>query len=173
MLVTTNYQMINYVKNPINIDKNPPWWFKGPSIICLAPKDDLIYLWNMSKITFDEFKFRFYYDVLRKCDAWEILRDIKRLSNTEIENCSLLNNESSQCINTRSFISDWLNKCTGINVKEYELNDEKENQKIDIMKSKSYLDSLKYKTYEEIEKYIEERKYHCENEKSLKLINEL
>lgn len=171
MLITTNYQMINYVKNPINIDKNPPWWFKGPSITCLAPKDDLIYLWNMSKITFDEFKFRFYYDVLRKCDAWEILRNIQKLTDSKAEDCALLNNESSQCINTRNFISDWLNKSTGIKIKEYNLNDK--SDKINIMKTKSYLDILKYNTYSEIEKYLEDRKYICENEKLSKQVNDL
>ena len=173
MLVTTNYQMINYVKNPISIDRCPPWWFKGPSIKCLAPKDDLLYLWNTSKITFDEFKFRYYYDVLRKCDAWDILRSIKKITNSEVENCALLNSESSNCMNTRSFIADWLHNQTGIKIKEYSISDNKENQISEIMQPSSYTDMLKYRTFEEINDYIEKRKMLCENELSNQLSNEL
>ena len=125
MLKLSNYQMISFIPHPVSIDYRPPYWFKGPCIPELAANLNLVSLWKKGIIAFDEYKFRFYYDVLRKLDPWEILKKISRLSNADIDECALLNYDALNTLSFRHFVGDWIHSSTGIEVKELTIADTK------------------------------------------------
>lgn len=132
MLKLSNYQMISFLTHPVSIDYRPPYWFKGPCLPELAPNLNLVGLWKKRIIDFDEYKFRFYYDVLRKLDPWEILKKISRLSNADIEDCALVNYDAPNTLSFRHFVGDWINKSTGIEVKELVMTDIKSDANNDV-----------------------------------------
>jgi len=139
MLRLSNYQMISFISHPVSIDYRPPYWFKGPCLPELAPNLNLVTLWKKGIITFDEYKFRFYYDVLRKLDPWETLRKISLLSNADIDECVLVNYDGINTVSFRQFVGEWINSSTGIEVKELTMSEIKNEVKSDI----TWLEPLK------------------------------
>lgn len=153
MLKLGSYQMLNYIKYPISITKNPPFWFKGPNISELSPNVDLISLWKNSAISFDEYRFRYNYDILRNLDPWIILNRIKKYSLNDVDNCALISYENTKTISYRDFVGEWLHLATGIDCKEIIPNIGKNNN-IEYANSRSYIDQFKrynYMTLHDIE----------------------
>ena len=118
MLKLSNYQMMSLIQHPVSIDKTPPFWFKGPHFPQLAPSINLVSLWKKGIITLDEYKFRYHYDYLRKMDPWEVLKQISNLTNSSIDNCTLVNYDSNNVISFRHFVGEWIHNATGMEVKE-------------------------------------------------------
>lgn len=128
MLKLSSYQMLSFITHPVSIDFRPPYWFKGPCIQELAPDLHLVSLWKKGIITFDEYKFRYYYDKLRKLDPWETLRKISQLAEADIDECALVNYDGNNTISFRHFVGDWIHNATGLEVKELTMVDIKNKQ---------------------------------------------
>lgn len=146
MLKLASYQMLNFIKYPISITKNPPFWFKGPAITELSPSTDLMSLWKNSMISFDEYKFRYNYDILRNLDPWIIMHKIKRYCLEDLDNCALISYENSKSLSYRDFVGEWLHSATGVDVKEVIPNTNKNNN-IEYVDSRSYIDQFKRYSY--------------------------
>lgn len=164
MLKLASYQMLNFIKYPISIAKNPPFWFKGPAIIELSPSTDLMSLWKNSIISFDEYKFRYSYDILRNLDPWIILNKIKRYCLNDLDNCALISYENSKTISYRDFVGEWLHLATGINVKEATSSIAKNNT-IEYIDSKSYIDQFKRYKYMTLNAYENREVQNVEDQK--------
>lgn len=130
MLKLSCYQMISLVPHPISIDAKPPFWFQGAHLKELAPNINLVQLWKKGVISFDEYKFRYNFDVLRNLDPWDILKKIKSNAGNDLDKCALLSYDSPNVISYRHFVGEWLNRSTGLQVKELALSDIDKSPKV-------------------------------------------
>lgn len=165
MLKLASYQMLNFIKYPISITKNPPFWFNGPTITELAPNTDLMSLWKNSVISFDEYRFRYNYDTLRNLDPWIILGKIKRYCLNDVDNCALISYENSKTISYRDFVGEWLHLATGVDVKEV-TSDMAKNNNIEYIDSKSYIDQFKRFNYMTLNAYENREVQNVEDQKN-------
>lgn len=122
-LTTSSFKMISYVKHPVSIAYSPPYWFRSPSFPELAPNQYLQTDWKTGRISFNEYRLRYFKGTLNLIDPWWFVNKIIKLCECDLNEITLLNYDAPGLISNRQFVGQWLKDTCGIDCKELTVND--------------------------------------------------